>query len=317
MDSLVSRCRAQLRHHKILVMEEFGGAAELVRSAESPLEALVTDCRQQQLIALAAQHRASMPILLLSSQLLKQDGRFFTKQYIGYGISHITALNPGSDFHLIDLPLTLRKLLDPHWRTSELGLPEGIRSYLGCDEVRYCSRWIPSSYDKTELSTQLKQDALEWGVGQQRAGRIFALAEEMCSNAIYDAPVEAGLSASYGTITKKRPLVLRPEHWPRLEWGRSKNLFAVGVRDPFGALHESCLMKHLQKIRHRGEVAQIMEFKNQGGAGLGFFKIFLSCHALVVHVKKSSYTESIALYDLSLRSSSGRASRSLHFFCLS
>ena len=271
---------------------------------------LVTGCEETKLIKAFRERASEAPIMVLSSDLMKQDGEFFSDEFQAYGVSHVTALNAGSDFHLTDLSITLRKL------AGKKVLNGGVQDYLNKNgSSHYARSWVPSSSHKAEFTERMRDDALSWGVGWRRVDHIFALAEEICSNAIYDAPLEGGMGEVYGKmIHKKGPLVLKPQHWPVCEWACDGDVFVVGVKDYFGALRESCMMEHLQKVRHRPKSFDIMEHKDQGGAGLGFFKMFFSSHALVAHVEKNQSTEIMAFYDLAFCKASHREARSLHFF---
>lgn len=370
--SLKKQCQQRLGNRAwILELSSIEKAREQI-AARCP-SVLVTSCCWLELVSeMHEKWGSAAGVVLISGGILGAKGDFFSRHLPVLGVRHVTAINPGSDFYITDLSITLDKLLirdvdagvppsghqedkhkgSPEWSSStgcnneetptqlrcsgglkvvpEGGQEEkpgeaslwdssfwGIRAYLGeASSGKYRWAWLGGSSDKFKVTHQIRCDALAWKLGSRRSDHIYASAEEMATNAIYDAPLAGQHSQLYQGISKSRPFDLRCEHWVRCEWGCNGDIFAVGVRDYWGGLSHSCVVEHLQKIQYAGQASQLLEYKPGGGAGLGFFKIFLSSHALIVQVREGQCTEVIALYDLKAHKAPEAPSRGWHYFSL-
>jgi hypothetical protein len=104
------------------------------------------------------------------------------------------------------------------------------------------------------------------------------IAEELLTNALYDAPVEAGYFRE--SVPRTSDVELPPEHACEISYGIEGDLAFVRVRDPFGALTRSRLLAVLDRC-NRTDVALD---ESRGGAGLGLWRVFSLASSIAISV---------------------------------
>ncbi len=123
---------------------------------------------------------------------------------------------------------------------------------------------------------------------------VAVVAEELLTNACFDAPRDAKGVLKYHTRDRNEEFVLEPAEQIRFRFGADPNFIGVSVEDPFGALDLTGIKKHLAKGFRRGnDPARAL-----AGSGRGLFKVFESAHFLIVNRKPGGKTEMIGLIGL-------------------
>ena len=112
-------------------------------------------------------------------------------------------------------------------------------------------------------------------------------AEELLTNAFYDAPVAAGVVGE--AISRTRDVCLPDEHACDLAYGCQDDLAFVRVRDPFGSLTRKRLTEVLVRCARSDMQVQVDE--SMGGAGLGLWRIFSGATVVGVSVVEGRSTE--------------------------
>lgn len=125
------------------------------------------------------------------------------------------------------------------------------------------------------------------GVGTRTIERVRDVAEELLTNAFYDAPVAAGLFAQ--AISRTQDVTLPEEHACELVYGCHGDLAVLRVRDPFGSLRRERLVEVLARCARTDMSVQVDE--TMGGAGLGLWRVFSAATFACVSVRENLSTE--------------------------
>jgi hypothetical protein len=115
------------------------------------------------------------------------------------------------------------------------------------------------------------------------------LADELVSNAVHNAPVDAKGHHYRKDFARDIELELDARHQVRLRWACDSRYFAIEVSDRFGSLDRDTILHSLARsdVRETG-----------GGAGMGMTLSYRSCDHLVFNLSPGKRTEVIALVDV-------------------
>ena len=202
-------------------------------------------------------------------------------------IDHIIANRDATGWTTNQLRITLQKIL-----TQNIF---GVEKYLSPGTVVHRSK-IRGSQDRDPHNNAVMQYAEDRHLGQYTAKMVFGITEELLMNAIYDAPIAAGIE-EYSALARTEAFHLKPHEQGELSYACDDSLFIISVSDPFGALNKSILLSYIKKVLRRNDSIGLIDTK-KGGAGLGFFKILYSSNALVCNVKPGEKTEIMAILDI-------------------
>jgi hypothetical protein len=262
------------------------GAAQVFNSAGSELSAVVCNTTDVAVFEAARAHPSHPETVLITDLPIKEHAsRLGFNEHIL--LDHVIAHRSNTDFTIHELRVTLQKIL----RSDILG----ISKYLAPGtEVKKAT--ITCTKERDVLNTEVMNYAEKLNLGNYTARLLFGITEELLMNALYDAPNAAGIT-EYATLLRSEAFSLRPHEYSELSYGCDGDLFAVSVKDPFGKLAKETLLQYIKKIHRRHEGAGLIDVK-KGGAGLGFFKILYSSHALICNVEKDKFSEIMAVIDL-------------------
>lgn len=127
------------------------------------------------------------------------------------------------------------------------------------------------------------------GQSARVASMAMLLADELISNAVHNAPVDAAGAHYRSEIARDVELELDEQHQVRVRWGVDARYLAIEVNDRFGSLDRETILHSLGRsdMRESGE-----------GAGMGIALCYRSCDHLVFDVAPGKRTEIIALIDV-------------------
>jgi len=125
------------------------------------------------------------------------------------------------------------------------------------------------------------------GVGSRTLQLLRDTAEELLTNAFYDAPVAAG--AMKAPVSRTQDVALPSDSACDLAYGCRDDLAIVRVRDPFGSLSHRRLVDVLSRCSRTDMKVEVDE--TMGGAGLGMWRVFSAASFVGVSVVKDRYTE--------------------------
>lgn len=201
-----------------------------------------------------------------------------------YRVKNLIAHNDDGD--LGDVAVTVRKIL----RGEIFGVEQYLEPGAG-----FASVPIRGSADKAACLALVARRATQAGIPRRVAERLEVVADEMVSNAVYDAPMYADGRARYAHLHRRQEVRLGPGEQPVLKLGSDGRRFALAVADPFGSLDARRVSDYLTKCFRRGD-DQIDS--KAGGAGLGLYYMFESLSHFVINIAIRRRTELIGLVDI-------------------
>ncbi len=125
------------------------------------------------------------------------------------------------------------------------------------------------------------------GVGSRTIQLLRDVAEELLTNAFYDAPVAAGVVQH--AISRTQDVALPADSACDMVYGCREDLAVVRVRDPFGSLSRLRLVEVLTRCARTDMRVEVDE--TMGGAGLGLWRIFSAASYVAISVVDHRYTE--------------------------
>ena len=154
---------------------------------------------------------------------------------------------------------------------------------------------------RSHLVADLAHHIRARGQGARVASMAMLVADELISNAVHNAPVDANGVHHRADLPRDRELELDGPHQVRLRWGCDARYLAIEVRDHFGSLSRDTILSALGKrdVRESG-----------GGAGMGIALAYRSCDHLVFNLAPGTCTEIIALIDVRVVFAGTRSERS-------
>jgi hypothetical protein len=138
---------------------------------------------------------------------------------------------------------------------------------------------------------------------------IVDTAEELVTNALFDAPSEAGYFKQ--PVSRTEEVELPPEHACEISYGVEDGSVFVRMRDPFGALTRARLLGVLQRCSASGVALD----ESRGGAGLGLWRVFSAASTIEISVIPSRVTEIVVRLDTrKAKKSRGKDARAVHLY---
>ncbi|HTR52701.1 MAG TPA: hypothetical protein VMJ10_18430 [Kofleriaceae bacterium] len=148
---------------------------------------------------------------------------------------------------------------------------------------------VTRASQRAHLVSQLAEAVRARGQSARVASMAMLLADELISNAVHNAPVDATGAHYRRDIARDVELELDDRHQVRLRWGVDARYLAIEVNDRFGSLDRETILRSLGKsdVRDSG-----------GGAGMGMTLCYRSCDHLVFNLAPGKRAEIIALVDV-------------------
>lgn len=148
---------------------------------------------------------------------------------------------------------------------------------------------ITRASQRSTLVGELSEQVRARGQSARVASMAMLVADELISNAVHNAPVDAAGVHYRRDLARDQELELDERHQVRLRWGCDARYLAIEVTDPFGSLDRDTILTALAKndVRESG-----------GGAGMGVALAYRSCDHLVFNLAPGKRTEIIALIDV-------------------
>lgn len=167
----------------------------------------------------------------------------------------------------------------------------GCADLIGPSEFRHA--WSIHDTDaKQGLLENLSLRAQMAGLTRRGAQRLMSIAEELVSNALYNAPVDEAGRRLHAHKSRSERVTL-DKGSVGVELAADEDRVALVVKDVFGTLSAETAFENLARCLRGGE-DQIAE--KQGGAGLGLYTVLLASNYLGVTVKPRR-TEIVAIVD--------------------
>jgi len=148
--------------------------------------------------------------------------------------------------------------------------------------------------EKSLCISQIAEFAESMGVRRKYRESIEQCADEMLMNALYDAPVDEQGRPIFSEIPTKTRISLRVEQKVVVQYVCDGKQFAIAVRDAFGTLERSTVLRYLHKCLHNEQQID----RKAGGAGLGLYFITNSSSGVFFNVLPGVATEAVCTFDL-------------------
>ena len=148
--------------------------------------------------------------------------------------------------------------------------------------------------EKSLCISQISEFCEVMGVRRKYRESIEQCLDEMLMNALYDAPIDEQGRPIFAEIPTKTRISLRVEHKVVVQYVCDGKQFAIGVRDAFGTLERSTVLRYLHKCLHSEQQID----RKTGGAGLGLYLITSSSSEVFFHVLPGVATEAVCTFDL-------------------
>lgn len=140
--------------------------------------------------------------------------------------------------------------------------------------------------NRREVRLERMREFLEkHAIGERLIAKACDVFEELATNALYDAPLEAGFFPA--AIPRTEDVELPAERACQVTYGVEDDTVVLRVRDPFGALPLRRLLAVLKRCNRVG--AELDE--SRGGAGLGMWRVFSLASTLSITVVPNKLTE--------------------------
>jgi DNA-binding response OmpR family regulator len=147
---------------------------------------------------------------------------------------------------------------------------------------------LTRSTQRADLVAQLADAVRARGQSARVASMAMLVADELMSNAVHNAPIDARGDHFRKELTRDTDFELDARHQVKMRWGCDARYLAIEVNDQFGSLDRDTILRALAKndVRESG-----------GGAGMGIALSYRSCDHLVFNLSPGKRTEIIALID--------------------
>ena len=149
-------------------------------------------------------------------------------------------------------------------------------------------RMLVRSSQRADFVAELSEALRARGASARVASMAMLVADELMSNAVHNAPLDANGTYYRRDVTRDTEIELDDRHQVRMRWGCDARYVAIEVTDKFGSLDRDTILGALAKndVRDSG-----------GGAGMGSALSYRSCDHLVFNLSPGKRTEIIALID--------------------
>ncbi len=184
-----------------------------------------------------------------------------------------------------DLQLLLQTAKDPATWTPELHFEPGYG---------VASFSLGSSDDKRQALADVERFFTNRpNLPSVRCAQLVQITEELVTNALFDAPVDASGRHLFKDLDRREHVSLETRRIELSLWA-DDGRFGVGVADPFGSFGKDRFTSGLARGFRRGE-----DQLNQtgGGAGIGLFTVYRASSHLSIAVTKGHSTRILAILD--------------------
>jgi hypothetical protein len=170
----------------------------------------------------------------------------------------------------------------------------GIEKYLGWGAVA-SELVVRTTSHKEHVLSAVEELAVTIGLGERKLSLLTTVAEELTTNALYDAPVDERFKARHASLARSEWVELLPHEQIKVTLASDGRRVGISVEDPFGSLKADTVVEYLAKcFRRNGDQID----RKQGGAGLGLFYAFNSLSQFVVNIEPRKRTEVIGLIEV-------------------
>jgi hypothetical protein len=184
-----------------------------------------------------------------------------------------------------DLKATLEQLTGPR--------RFGVQAWLDTP-VKTARFELNRASARNEVVGEASRFAQSVEVGSRYATGFSTIADELLSNAVYNAPTDSRGAPRYAHLARDVEVQLEPNEAVTCELAFDGKRLAISVTDSFGAIGLRHLQLGLARCLRKGQ--DQVSYK-PGGAGLGLFYTLQMVSHLVFNVQPKAKTEVLGLID--------------------
>ena len=180
----------------------------------------------------------------------------------------------------------------------------GLEKYLAwASEVR--SYTLEDTGDRGDLVVAMSADILAAGLPERVGSLAAVIADELLTNALYTAPVDADGRRFRMREARDQRRALTGRDAVSVRWGTDARYLALEVRDHWGSLDEGVIPPRLASGAGK---------ETETGGGMGMLLVYACSTQLVIDTAPSVLTEVIALLDVRFGPSELGSATSFHTF---
>ena len=247
-------------------------ASEFTAQSTPDVVGFVTEAALAQL---AGTNPTGPVVVLVESQLADAVGHLGTYPWLNHSISGSLLVHPLAASHILHVLRTCLSRKKPR-------LLEWVGEDIGGRRIRLVN--AGRRFERIERMTEYFEKS---GVGERTTEHLRDVAEELLTNAFYDAPAAAGVFSR--PVSREVDLVLPDDCACDLAYGAKQDFAFVRVKDVFGSLSRRRIVEVLGRCARTDMQVQVDE--SMGGAGLGMWRIFSVATFVGISVVKDSHTE--------------------------
>ncbi len=161
---------------------------------------------------------------------------------------------------------------------------------------------LTSSVRRDARFERMREFFAAHGASAKTVAASSDVAEELVTNALYDAPLEAGYFTS--AVPRTEDVNLPPEHACEISYGVESGSVFIRIRDPFGALTRNRMLG----VLNRCNSTSVPLDESRGGAGLGLWRVFSAATAISITVIPGRLTDIL----VRIEKTKGRAVKQTH-----
>jgi hypothetical protein len=151
---------------------------------------------------------------------------------------------------------------------------------------------LNSSCRREERFERMREFFVKNGLSQRGVKTLVDVSEELVTNALYDAPVDAGYFEHH--VSRTEDVDLPSDRACEISYGIDATTVFVRVRDPFGALERN----RLQEVLNRCNSGEVALDESRGGAGLGLWRVFSAASTIAITVVPKTMTEMLIEFSI-------------------
>ncbi|HTL32331.1 MAG TPA: hypothetical protein VL326_04370 [Kofleriaceae bacterium] len=156
---------------------------------------------------------------------------------------------------------------------------------------------LADAQQRRALVHELADDVERACLGPRPVAAASLIADELLSNAVFNAPVDAKGDHVHAKDTRTDSRALADRDLVTLRYACDARYLAIEVNDHYGSLDHATILRCLTKASSRGTKVSM----TTRGAGIGLATVFGSCNHLVFNLDPSKRTQVIALIDVRFR----------------
>lgn len=170
----------------------------------------------------------------------------------------------------------------------------GLEKYMAWGaEPRTCE--LADAAERADVVEAFAADVRAFGLGPRVASMATLVADELLSNALFDAPVDEEGRRFRAEEPRGRSRRLAGRERVVLRYACDARYLAIEVTDLFGTLQRETIVAYLARAARRGDDQVDLE---GSGAGMGIALSYSCCAHLIYNLSQGHRTEVIALIDL-------------------